>query len=573
MEVNEIMRYAVDPRQKKLFDTAEMMFSPMAVKYMRRDWPGLFRTQILHLMPVGKIAENFHPTHGCPTKELYSMAGLIFLKEFFNLTIAEAVRRYLTSGDWQYALNVTPTEASMSHATIERYMKLFVEDEIAAEVFHRVTSALIEVLELDVSRQRLDSTHVFSDMATFGRGKLMGVTIKRFLTQLKRHHRDSYDALPEASRSRYAPSQSKMFGDFTGGRKQLRQTVAEDLLFMVNRFAEDNAIANRASYKAMARVLEEQCEVSEEKVEVKTRTGAEVMQNPSDPDATYDGHKGPGYQVQISETCSASNDVQLITGVEVEGAYKSDQDALDPMLDQLDEHGRAPEVMYADGGYGRDDNELSTARRGVDLQSPVGGMTPQNKDDLTVDDFVIDEQSETVERCPNGCEPQSSTHYADTGKTTTVMRSSDCAGCEFGSQCPVSKTAGRFILRHTSAQRRLAARRAEQATDAFKENYAIRAGGESVNSGLKRKTGMGRLRTRGRPRVSMAVLFRCAGWNMMRALASLQKRGIRDFQAATASLRRIILGFHRHQAATKPLAVVPQPILRSFAPASILVAA
>ena len=57
----------------------------------------------------------------------------------------------------------------------------------------------------------------------------------------------------------------------------------------------------------------------------------------------------------------------------------------------------------------------------------------------------------------------------------------------------MSKTAGRFVLHHTPAQRRLAARRAEQSTDAFKENYAIRAGGESVNSGLKRKTDMGRV--------------------------------------------------------------------------------
>ena len=346
----------------------------------------------------------------------------------------------------------------------------------------------------------------------------------------------------------------------------------------------------------MVRVLEEQCEVREEKVEVKdesngkgdgeaktktvvevkARTGGNVMQNPSDPDATYDGHKGPGYQVQISETCGESNDVQLITGVEVEGAHKSDQDALDPMLDQLDEHGRGPEVMYADGGYGRDENAVSTDRRDVDLQSPVGGTTPQNgqnKNDLTVDDFVIDEASEIVERCPNGCKPRSSTHDADAGKTTTVMRSSDCAGCEFGSQCPVSKTAGRFILRHTPTQRRLAARRAEQATDAFKENYAIRAGGESVNSGLKRKTGMGRLRTRGQPRVSMAVLFRCAGWNVMRALTALQKRGIRDFVAAATLIHRIINDFRPHQFAASGLTSGPPPIFRQFSPAPVLTAA
>ena len=564
------MRYAVNPRQKALFDPAETMFSPMAIKYMRQDWPGLFRTQILHFMPVGKIAENFHPILGCPTKELYSMAGAIFLKEFFNLTIEEAVRHYVMDPAWHYALNVVPATASMSHATIERYMKLFAEEDIAAEVFHRVTSALIEALELDVSRQRLDSTHVYSDMASFGRSKLMGVTIKRFLTQLKRHHRPAYDALPEELRSRYAPSQAKMFGDFTGGRKQLRQTVAEDLLFLVNRFVEDQAVANRTSYQAMARVLHEQCEVNEDKVEVKDKTGGDVMQNPSDPDATYDGHKGPGYQAQITETCGESNDVQLIAGVDVEPAHRSDQDAVEPMLDQLEEHGCKPDTVYADGGYGRDENVAAAAERGVDLQSPVGGTAPQDEGDLTVDDFVIDEETETVTRCPNGCAPQSSVHDADTGRTTTVMRSADCAGCEFGSRCPVKKSGDRFVLHHTPAQRRLAARRAEQATDAFKENYAIRAGGESVNSGLKRKTGMGRVRTRGHPRVRMAVLFRCAGWNVLRALAALKKRGIRDFAAAATAFRRIVLGFRRRQAPARPLGVSPPRILRPLSPAPTL---
>ena len=58
-------------------------------------------------------------------------------------------------------------------------------------------------------------------------------------TQLKRHHLDTYDAMPEELTARYALSQSKLFGDFKGGRKMLRQAVADDLLFMVNRFADE----------------------------------------------------------------------------------------------------------------------------------------------------------------------------------------------------------------------------------------------------------------------------------------------------------------------------------------------
>jgi len=51
---------------------------------------------------------------------------------------------------------------------------------------------------------------------------------------------------------------------------------------------------------------------------------------------------------------------------------------------------------------------------------------------------------------------------------------------------------------HTPGEHRLASRWAEQATEAFREHYAIR-GDESVNASLKRKTGMGRLRVRRRP--------------------------------------------------------------------------
>lgn len=529
------MRYAVDPRQIPLFEPASAMFSPMTLKYLSSDWPGVFRFQMLHLMPAEALGKHFSDQVGCPTKELYGMAGAIFLKEFFDLTIPQTVERYLTDAAWQYALNVNPMEASLSHATVERYLKLFAENDLASEVFHRVTSALIEALDLDVSRQRLDSTHIYSDMATFGRTKLMGVTIKRFLVQLKRHHPELYGALNMELLVRYAPSQAKLFGDFTGPRTALRQRVAEDLLMLVSRFADDQRVSDRSSYKAMARVLAEQCDVQEETVELKKKTGGDVMQNPSDPDATYDGHKGPGHQAQIAETCGAENEVQLITGVETEPAHASDQNACVPMIDQLEAHDRKPEILYADGQYGSDANVVEAANRGVDLQSPVAGAPPQNSDDLTIDDFVVGEETQTVACCPNGHEPASSTRDPAKGRTRTVMDASHCSACPCRNQCPVKQVGGEYVIEHTPAEHRLASRRAEQATEAFRENYAIRGGGESVNAGLKRKTGMGRLRVRGSPRIRMAVLLRCAGWNLFRALAAMKQRGIAGFGAFLAS--------------------------------------
>lgn len=59
------MRHAGEPRQMTLFDPADSMFSPMTLKWLRGNWPGVFRTQLLHLMPARGLGEHFHPTLGC----------------------------------------------------------------------------------------------------------------------------------------------------------------------------------------------------------------------------------------------------------------------------------------------------------------------------------------------------------------------------------------------------------------------------------------------------------------------------------------------------------------------------
>ena len=45
-EVILSMRYSVDPQQNLLFDPSQTQFSPMALRYMNADWPGLFRSQL-----------------------------------------------------------------------------------------------------------------------------------------------------------------------------------------------------------------------------------------------------------------------------------------------------------------------------------------------------------------------------------------------------------------------------------------------------------------------------------------------------------------------------------------------
>src|SRR4051794_23915124 len=517
------MIHSVDPRQNRLFDPFDGVIPPAGRKIIGNGWQGLFRHVLLEVMPVGELGPHFSDSLGAPTKELYSMAGLVFLADFFGWTAQEAAEAYIFRSDVQYALNLEPG-AAVSARSVERYQALFRDNDLAARVFEDVTDRLVRALDLDVSRQRLDSTHVFSHMASFGRTKLMAVAIKRFLTQLKRHDPDASAALPEAFRQRYAPAQARLFADAKDAeaRARCRQQAAEDLHFLIARFARRADLTNRSTYKALVTIFGQQCELSGETVVVKTKTGGDCVQNPSDLDATYDGHKGPGYQVQIAETCAPSNAVQLITAALPETACEPDAAAVPPMLDQLADAGRLPEELLADTLYTGDENVQAAAARGVDLIGPVPGRAPgPSAEALTADDFAVDERTGVVDACPAGHRPTSSSRDAEATTTRVEMPASACAGCPFRKHCPIDQTHdGKFTFEFTDRERRLAGRRVEEATDVFKGRYAARSGIESTNSGLKNRLGLGHPSVRGLGSVSRVILHKVAGWNVLRASAS-----------------------------------------------------
>jgi hypothetical protein len=521
------MIYAVDPRQNRLFDPFQGVIPPAGRKIIESGWQGVFRHAILEVMPVGDLAKHFSDSLGAPTKELFSMAGLVFLDDFFGWNPQEAVEAYIFHSDVQYALNTEPG-VTLCTRTLERYQQLFRDNDLAAQVFDKVTTRLIEALDLDVSRQRLDSTHVFSHMATFGRTKLLAIAIKRFLTQLQRHDSDAYAALPEDFRQRYAPAQARLFADAKDAdtRARYRQQAAEDLYFLITRFADRADHTSRSTYKALITIFDQQCELSGETVVVKAKTGGDCIQNPSDLDATYDGHKGPGYQVQLAETCVPGNAVQLITGALPQTACEPDADAVVPMLDQLEQAARLPDEMLADTLYTGDENVEAAAARGVDLVGPVPGRAPDSDPEaLSVDDFAWDERTGTIDACPAGHKPTSCSRDAATARTRFEMPASACSTCPFRKQCPIkSQNDGKFTLDVTDKERRLAGRRVEEATEVFQERYAPRSGIESTNSGLKNRLGLGRLCVRGRGSVFRVILHKVAGWNVLRAAASAKLR-------------------------------------------------
>jgi hypothetical protein len=125
-------------------------------------WQGIFRNTLLALMPAEELGKNSSADMGRPTKELYSMAGLVVIAQMKGWTSQEAAEAYMFDPSVQYALNVGHGRVALSSRTVERFQRLFREQELAHGVFDSVARALVDNLQIAVDRQRVDSTHVFS---------------------------------------------------------------------------------------------------------------------------------------------------------------------------------------------------------------------------------------------------------------------------------------------------------------------------------------------------------------------------------------------------------------------------
>ena len=80
---------------------------------------------------------------------------------------------------------------------------IMTENNLYRLLFEVVTDKFARVFGVNTDKQRLDSVHICSNMRHFGRIGLFVQTIKRFLVNLKRHHKTLFVKLDKELTDRY----------------------------------------------------------------------------------------------------------------------------------------------------------------------------------------------------------------------------------------------------------------------------------------------------------------------------------------------------------------------------------
>ena len=508
------------------------MFDPLARFGRHRrgllegSWAKLFREEILHELPVQRVARHYSETKGAPTKDLYAMLGIMLLQQMKDLTDEETVEQVAFNQMWHYALGISDgveREAYVCAKTLWSMRQLLAEHDLSTAVFETVTEKLTKVFSVDPAWQRQDSVHVLSNMRHLGRIGLFVRTIRKFLVNLKRHHRELFSELPEELSERYMKGQGEgVFALVKPSESQRTlQSLGTDLFFLVERFRRIDGVVSMSSYQLLVRLLKEQCTVEDDgggkRVSVKSNkeVGSDSLQSPTDPDAGYSGHKGKGYSVQVMESYSVEDEqLSLITHVSVAAAQHSDAHALIPAIEDTAGRDLGPEQVLVDSLYGSDDNCEKAKELGVEVISPVMGR-PEGEA-MTLADFGVDDGGQIV-RCPEGQVPRKTKQRG--AKHSVVFSREICEGCPQREQCPVKRGKRGYYLHYDDKAIRLAHRRRFEHSDAFRDAYRFRAGIEGSISQLDRRTGIKRLRVRGLKAVTLCAKLKAAGVNVLRAAA------------------------------------------------------
>jgi len=241
--------------------------SPKRRDLLDKSWAGLFREHLLCELPVAEISSYFTENFGRPTKELHAALGAMVLQQSLDLTDEETVEQFAFNTQWHYALNITEESDSakyMCPRTLWNIRSTVIKNQLDTILFDRTTSKLAEVFNVNTDKQRIDSVHIKSNMRRLGRIGIFSKTIHTFLVNLRRNYKDHFEKIDNGMVDTYFSE--KALGCFSmvkpSESAKTLQSLSTDLFDLVQQFKDCPEVTKMHTYKLLARVLNEQCNVN-----------------------------------------------------------------------------------------------------------------------------------------------------------------------------------------------------------------------------------------------------------------------------------------------------------------------
>ena len=482
----------------------------------------------------GQFAALF-PRRGQPAEapgRLALASVLQFVENLSGRQAADAVRGRI---DWKYALGLSLTDPGFDHTVLSEFRSRLVEGNVERLLLDTLLAVLRDrELIRARGRQRTDSTHVLAAVRGLNRLERVGETLRaalnglavvapewlRALAPADWHGR--YDRrvencrLPKTDAARLEPAIT-----IGAGGRQLPAAV--------DAAAGQPWLAKRPAIGVLRRVWEAQ--YIEEEGRLRWRAVAEMpaaaeqISSPCDPEARYSTKREVswvGCKVHFTETCDPDAP-SLITSVETTPATIPDDNMVAAVHQSPRESGLLPSGHLADKGCtGAHVLVDSKQRHDVTIVGPVAddpSWQARSGDGLTKAQFLVDWDQRAV-TCPAG--NQSVSWLPNTWPGNGVVFEArfsrkDCTPCSLRPRRTRAKNEPRIIgLQAREHHEALREARRHQATEAFRQDYAARAGVEATHAQAVSRCGLRRCRYIGLARTTPRHVLTAAAVNLVR---------------------------------------------------------
>lgn len=511
-------------------------------KYLRKNleksWATPFNKYIFSNINEERFEVLYSNEVSRPNSPVNVLVGLLILKENFSLPDEDLIGSLNFDMRFQFALGTTSYEKQpVSINTLYNFRRRILEYEkktgkdLIKEEIESLATHIETEMNLDGKMLRMDSMMISSSCKKLSRIELV-YTVN--LNLIKVLNKINPQLIPEELKC-YLEEGHKNETIYRTRDKDA-ETKLEWLLRHSMILKEvcsnyDAEIIQCEAFQLLNRLLEEQVELNEDGKTV-PKAGkdldSEILQNPSDPDATYrEKYSGNvGYVANLVE--SFNEDSGVITHYDLKPNTYSDVKFCEDLIDTL---GETSDVnVLVDGAYYSYELDEKAKKQGIMLKpGQLVGKTPA-QDKLPYSSFEVDEETQKITSCPNKEVPQIS--YSGKNSYIAKFKDEQCEKCPLRNQCPAKKEKKGYSVRFSSKSYSNSKVRENLQTKEYIKLTNKRAGVEGIPSVIRRKYKVDAMPVRGLLRSKIVFGFKIGAYNFNKLLRYLKKKGILVFNLA-----------------------------------------
>ena len=506
--------------QSSMFDATTMM-TDREKRFLDKSWAKIFSEEIFPQIDEKSFAPMYSSLDSRPNTPVNVTVGALLLKELTNMSDDEILNAMMFDLRFRIALHTTGmTEQPMSDRTLGRFRARCeaYTAETGKDPLHDcitgMSEQLAKIMKVDRSLRRMDSMMIDSNIKRMSRLELLYHCTARMVQLMKKQG----DEIPEELQHYLNKEDENLV---------IYYNKSDDTSTKITKVLSDASIVMKqcaggkydgySEYQLLLRVLNEQTNRQEDgsyklKEAGDPTMGANILQNPSDPEATYRekaGQKHRGYVANLVEEKGEGG--SIITDYQFEQNTYSDSQFMQDYLEDIGQQ-EDPVTVVADGAYSGSKIDETAAENNVTVVNT--NLTGKEAKDIAAD-FKFNEDGTRVTECPNGQVPKSCS-CSKAGVCTVSFHKECCEDCPYRAQCKPKEYARTTRVTISVKTQQRAEKQRERKTDEFKKMSAFRNGVETVPSFLRRCFGADRMPVRGKARMSIFFGCKIGGLNILK---------------------------------------------------------